>query len=203
MNYSGSTLWMMQTLTLYNRHKCLSTLVNILLTTTNNEKDVEMDPNELWIDGGTCVEKRLECCHHFRFHSPRWLCYMTPFFISLFLSHQRHRTPEQSHSHCLLAVHSTYTPKSNSAELCWNVIFIQAHRNIDTFCVLCCINKTRLLPFCNYNAQLEVLFNFFFFGFTSGNVYLHSIHTIQLTSNSIRAAIYFIVRRSCFFNHLT
>lgn len=27
-----------------------------------------------------------------------------------------------------------------------NVLFIQAHRNLDTFCVLCCINK-RLFPF--------------------------------------------------------
>lgn len=106
---------------------------------------------------------------------------------------------------------------SNGSNLpvgCWNVIFIQAHRNLDTFCVLCCINKMccfRLHLPCLIYTTRKWIYALFCEGCGSAwseysmlctavchampcrSIHIICIQFTWFASNSIRLAIYFLV----------
>lgn len=72
----------------------------------------------------------------------------------------------------------------------FNVIFIQAHRNLDTFCVLCCINKS-CFSFALSRWCVCVLFNFR--TDNDRNIFIsHDSHQIQFFQQFI-SSTYFCV----------
>lgn len=115
-----------------------------------------MDSNELNGMVCACVEKSGLMLSSFRFS----LASMTLLHDAVFCLSST--TSIVSHSHFILDTTAEQASAPGATEcqtVRWNVIFIQAHRNLDTFCefvcacVLHCINKTRCVLFAYYQLQ--------------------------------------------------